>query len=250
MDADAAAPAGGSVCGRVAGDDGPAMVGLLRIERSPAGTYVFQIDSSRVAVRDGTAPFELQVPAWLPPGATGRGCHLQYAVRVDWRPSRWSHKETLRAVTICPAEREVHEARNRLDRIIPSQPGRNFHLELVDAVLEGGGHVTGRVHRDPGSDDTAFIVTASCGEFWCTNFRFRTRRAPLLWETAELWSMSTALSLDRDDHWGPFRFDIPDGLPPATESRVIAWRYSIEARTEARRAFASHAVLTPLRFEI
>ncbi len=250
IDADAAAPAGGLVRGRVAGDDGPAMVGLLRIERSPAGTFSFQIDSNRVAVRDGTAPFELQVPTWLPPEAAGRGCRLQYAVRVDWRPSRWSHEETLRTVSIRPAEREVHEGRNRLDRLIPSQPGRNFHLELVDAVLEGGGHLAGRVHRDAGSDDTAFVVTASCSEVWCTNFRFRTRRAPLLWEMTELWSASAGVSLEPDDHWGPFQFDIPDGLPPATESRVIAWRYSIEARAEARRAFGSHAVLTPLRFEI
>jgi hypothetical protein len=250
IDADAAATAGESLRGRVAGDDGPAMVALLRIERSPAGTFAFQIDSHRVAVRDGTAPFELQVPGWLPPEATGRGCRLHYTVRVDWQPSRWSHREALRTVAICPAEREVHEGRNRLDRLIPSQPGRHFHLELVDAVLEGGGHLAGRVHRDAGSDDTAFVVTASCTEVWCTNFRFRSRRAPLLWEMVQLWSTSSHLSLDPDDHWGPFQFDIPDGLPAATEGRVIAWRYSIEARSETRRAFASHAVLTPLRFEI
>lgn len=250
MDADAAAAAGGSVCGRVQGGDGPAMVTLLRMEQSPAGVYGFQLDSSPVEVTDGAAPFELHAPAWLPPEATGQDCRLQYNVRVTWRASRWSRRETIHAVAIQPAEPGVHESRPRLDRLIASQPARRFHLELVDAVLEGGGHLTGRIHRDAGSDHRDFTITAACGEFWCTNYRFRPRRSPLLWDMATLWSETEAVSLKGDDHWGPFQFEIPDGLPPATEGRVIAWRYSIEARAGAQRVFTAHAVLTPLRFEV
>ena len=249
MDADAVV-AGESVPGRVQGGDGPATVALLRVEASPAGAHEFIVDSSEVTVRDGVAPFELQAPAWLPPEATGQGCGLHYALRATWRPSRWSKRETIHPVALQPADRPVHESRNRMDRIIPSQPGRGFHLELADAVLEGGGHIGGRVHRDSGSDDRAFVVTAECGEFWCTNFRFRTRRSPLIWDSIRLWSMAEALSIEGDDHWAPFQFEIPAGLPPATEGRAIAWRYTIGAQTEARRAFAGHAVLTPVRFEV
>jgi len=245
-----AAAAGESVHGRVHGFDGPATVALLRLEASPAGVHEFLIESSHVTVSDGVAPFELPAPTWLPPEATGQGCGLHYALRVTWRQSRWSKKEVIHQVAIRPADRAVHESRNRMDRIIPSQPGRGFHLELADAVLEGGGHISGRVHRDTGADDRSFLVTAECGEFWCTNFRFRTRRSPLIWKTIRLWSMSEALSIEGDDHWAPFRFEIPAGLPPATEARAIAWRYTIGARAEGRRAFTGDAVLTPVRFEV
>ena len=250
MGADAAAAAGGSVHGRVRGSDGPAMVALLRMEQSPTGVYAFQVDSSAVDVTDGVAPLELHAPGWLPPEATGRGCRLQYTVRVAWRPSRWSRRETIHPVAIRPAEPPVHESRPRLDRLIASQPGHHFHLELVDALLDGGGHLSGRIHRDAGSDHRAFLITAACAEFWCTNYRFRPRRSPLLWDSVTLWSASESVSLEADHHWGPFHFGIPSGLPPATEGRVIAWRYSIEARAEAQRVFRAHAVLTPIRFEV
>ncbi len=250
MNAGAAVAAGESVLGQVTGDDGTAVVGLLRVERSPAGVYSFEMASSRVEVLGGTGSFELHAPAWLPPEATAPRCRLHYVVRLGWRPSRWSRKEMSRPVAILPAEQTVHESRNRIDRLIPSQPGRGFHLELVDAALEGGGHLAGRIHRDAGNADREFVVTAHCDEVWCTNFRFRSRRSPLLWETERLWSATEPVLLDADDHWGPFRFEIPEGLPAATEGRVIAWRYTLEGRAAARRAFAGHAVLTPIWFEI
>lgn len=249
LDPDAAVGSG-LVSGRVHGRDGSAMVALLRVEQSPAGVHAFQVDSGRVSVCDGAASFELHAPPSLPPQATGRRCGLQYVVRVSWRPSRLSRKETIHPVSIRPAEPAVHEGHSRLDRIIPSQPGRDFHLELVAVELEGGGHIEGRIHRDAASNDRTFVVTAECSEFWCTNFRFRGRRSPLIWNSESLWSTSEVVSLEENDRWGPFRFEIPPQLPAATEARVIAWRYSIEARVESRRPFTGHAVLTPLWFEV
>jgi hypothetical protein len=249
LDADAVA-AGSSIGGRISGRDGPATITLLRIEESPAGVFAFNVGSCEIDVRDVAGRFELDVPGALPPQATGRRCTLHYAVRAAWRPSRWSRRQTIAAIAVRQGGRAVHESRGRLDRIIPSQPGRNFHLELVDALLEGGGQLAGRVHRDPGCEERAFLVTAVCEEVWCTNFRFRTRRSPLLWEVQQLWSTSLTVPLTAGDHWGGFRFDIPGELPQATEGRVIAWRYSVEARPAARRPFPDRAVLTPLRFEV
>jgi hypothetical protein len=249
LDADHAA-AGGVIRGEVAGRPGPATIALLRIEHSPSGVYAFNVGSTPVEIHGEGVSFELEAPASLPPQASGERCNLRYAVRATWRHSRWSRKHTVILVRIRPEERTVHEGGSRLDRIIPSQPARHFHLELVDALLEGGGHLTGRVHRDAGNAEPAYLVTAVCEEVWCTNFRFRTRRSPLVWEVRKLWSTSLTATVEPDAHWSAFHIDIPGELPQATEGRVIAWRYSVEARPAARRAFADRAVLTPLRFEV
>jgi hypothetical protein len=249
VDAGAAA-AGQTISGEVSGPAADVTVALLRVEQSPAGTYAFSVESGRAKPVGDAARFQLNVPPRLPPAAAGDRCRLEYAVRATCRASRWSRRQAVEPVVIRAAERAVHESASRLDRVIPSQPARHFHLELVDALLEGGGHVSGRVHREGDAEDTAFLVTAMCEEAWCTNFRFRTRRSPLLWERRPLWSASDTVEVEDGGHWSPFRFDIPAGLPPAAECRVIAWRYTIEAQPAARRTFTDRAMLTPLRFEV
>jgi hypothetical protein len=145
----------------------------------------------------------------------------------------------------------VHEGPGRLDRVIPSNAGRRFHLDLVDALLEGGGHISGRVHWEPeGAPDGGFSVTVACEESWCTNFRFRSRRSPLLWETEEVWADTCPAAVEADRRWSPFRVEIPATAPKAVEGRAIAWRYTIAAEPAVRRAFAGRAVVTPLRFEV
>jgi len=52
-------------------------------------------------------------------------------------------------VALTAGERRVHENPGRLDRVIPSQAARGFHLDLVEALLEGSGHISGRVHGNP-----------------------------------------------------------------------------------------------------
>jgi len=55
-------------------------------------------------------------------------------------------------------ERPVHEASHLFDRMIASFPARHFHVELADALLEGGGWITltgsepGNVSSSPSSN--------------------------------------------------------------------------------------------------
>lgn len=245
-----AGSAGAPVCGEVSGPAGPATVSLLRVERSPAGTFAFVLSSCRVALDGGRAQFELAASRTLPPAMVGERCRLEYAVRAVCAPTRWTRYRAASPVELSAGEQDVHEDRGRLDRLIPSHPASRFHLELVDAELQGGGQISGRVHVDPDLDRSAFAVTATCQEAWCTNFRFRPRRSPLLWQTRSLWQQSIAVDLDADHRWCAFHFDIPSHLPHAVEGRVIAWRYSVEARGQARRVLADRAVITPLRFDV
>jgi hypothetical protein len=153
-------------------------------------------------------------------------------------------------VVLTPGERPVHEDPGRLDRVIPSQAARRFRLDLVEALLEGGGHISGRVHWESEAPEGGFSVTVACEEAWCTNFRYRSRRSPLLWKTEPLWVDTCTTAADPHRRWSPFRVEIPATAPQAVEGRVVAWRYTVEAVTAVHRAFADWAVLTPLRFEV
>jgi hypothetical protein len=242
--------AGGAIGGELAGPPGPATVSLLRVEASPSGRFVFSISSCRVDLGDASAPFEVEVPRTLPPAAVGSRCRLDYAVSAQCRPSRWTRRRAVAPVVLTAGERPVHEDAGRLDRVIPSHATRQFRLELVEALLEGGGHVSGRVHWESEAPSGGFSVTVACEEAWCTNFRFRSRRSPLLWKTEQLWSESCTTAADPDRRWSPFRVEIPAAAPPAVEGRAIAWRYTVEAASAIHRAFAGWAVVTPLHFEV
>ena len=242
--------AGGAISGELAGPAGAATVSLLRVEQSPSGRFVFPISSCRVDPGGASARFEVEVPGALPPAVVGRRCRLDYVMCADCRPSRWTRRRVVSPVTLTTGERSVHEDSGRLDRVIPSNAARRFHLDLVDALLEGGGHVSGRVHWESEAPVGGFSVTVACEEAWCTNFRFRSRRSPLLWKTEQLWADTCAATADPDRRWSPFRVEIPATAPQAVEGRVIAWRYTVEAEPATRRAFARRAVVTPLRFEV
>jgi hypothetical protein len=227
-----------------------ATVSLVRVEQSPSGRFTFVISSCRVDLGGGPARFEVEVPGEVPPAVAGRRCRLDYVIRADCAASRWRRREAVAPVVLTARERPVHDDPGRLDRVIPSSTARRFHLDLVDALLEGGGHISGRVHWHSEAPEGGFSVTVACEESWCTNFRFRSRRSPLLWETERLWADTCAAAAAPDRRWSPFRVEIPATAPQAVEGRVIAWRYTVEAEPAVRRALAGRAVFTPLRFEV
>jgi hypothetical protein len=140
------------------------------------------------------------------------------------------------------------------DRMVASFRARHFHIELVDAVLEGGGHLAGRVHRDRDWPGGNVVVRVRCSESWRpplprAPLALATRRAPpLRWVEHALWEQETRLGSLADAHWVPFDFELPEGLPPALEARSIAWRYEIEARRCRRLRMSERALLTPLRY--
>ena len=245
-----AGTAGGAISGELSGPVGTATVSLVRVERSPSGRFEFAVSSCPVDLGSGRSRFEVDIPGALPPAVVGRRCRLDYVVRADCAPSRWTRRRAVAPVALTACERPVHEDSGRLDRVIPSNTARRFHLDLVDAVLEGGGHLSGRVHWNAEAPAGGFAVTVACEESWCTNFRLRSRRSPLLWEAEQLWAETCTATADADRRWSPFRVEIPTTAPQAVEGRVIAWRYTVEAVSAVRRAFAGRAVVTPLRFEV
>jgi len=242
--------AGGAVGGELTGPAGAATVTLQRVEHSPSGRFAFAVSSCRVDLGDAPRRFEIEVPGSLPPAVVGRRCRLDYVISAHAQPSRWTHRRAMAPVFLTTRDRPVHEDPGRLDRVIPSNTARRFHLELVEALLEPSGHVAGRVHWQPDAPPGGFSVTVACEEAWCTNFRFRSRRSPLLWDTEQLWEETCTTAADTDRRWSPFRVEIPATAPQAVEGRVIAWRYTVEAVSAVHRAFAGRAVITPLRFEV
>jgi hypothetical protein len=191
----------------------------------------------------------LAVPLETPPDFAGPRCRLGFVVRVRSPVSARRREQMVVRVDISGGDRRVHEVSDLHDRMIASFPARHFHIELADALLEGGGHIDGRVHvADRAS--RAVDVIARCEETWRTNFRVRNHRHPPLWRTESLWHDTITVECESDRRWQPFAFAIPPGLPPAVEGYIMCWRYEIEARRQARVGPAERAVITPLRFDI
>jgi hypothetical protein len=243
-----AAAAGGQIRGELRGLPGAADVTLLRIEVCPAGRLATAVCSCRVQPDDGRGEFELAVPPETPPDSAGPSCRLGFAVRARSPVSGRRRSQVVLPVESAGGERRVHEAGPLFDRMIASFPARHFHVELADALLEGGGWIKGRVHVDDGAG--MVDVIARCEEAWRTNFRVRSLRQPPLWRIESLWSDTVTLECDPDRRWHPFAFAIPPGLPAAVEGHVVCWRYEIEARRRARAGRSERAVITPLRFDI
>jgi hypothetical protein len=78
---EARAAAGTVVHGRLHATDesAPALVELMRVERSPLGVASYDVSSAALA-DDGT--FELLIPDGAPPDVQGRDCSLRYALRA------------------------------------------------------------------------------------------------------------------------------------------------------------------------
>lgn len=238
-------PVGGSLVGQRE----PMDVALLRVEICPNGRVQKLVSAQTVASRDGDGEFELMTPAETPPGFAGPDCTLGYVVRARTQRRGRRQEQVAVPVEIWGGERRVHEARHLHDRLISSFPARGFHIEIADALLEGGGRIEGRIHAH---DELARVVevTARCEESWRTNLSLRNRRHPPLWRENTLWRESLHVTCDAERRWHPFAFALPPGLPPAVEGYIMAWRYEIEARCKPRVGLTDRAVFTPIRFDI
>lgn len=245
-----AAAAGGRVEGELRGLDGPADVTLLRIETCPAGKLAMPMGSTRVAPIAGRARFELPVPAQTPPDGAGRRCRLGFAVRARSPVSGRRRGQVTLPIVIEGGDRAIHEAGYMFDRMIASFPARRFHIELADALLEGGGHIDGRVHVHGDRPLRRLEVLVRCQESWRTNFRLRNHHQPPLWRTDTLWSDTVPVECEPDRRWYPFRFALPARLPVAVEGHIICWRYEVEVRRRGRFGRLERAVVTPLRFDL
>ncbi len=243
------AVAGAPMQGRLHGLSDPADVTLLRIETCPSGRLATSISSCIVTPSGDASPFELAVPLATPPVVAGPRCRLSFAVRARSPVSGRRRRQVLVPVEVSGGVRGVHETSLRHDRVIASFPARHFHIELADAVLEGGGQIHGRVHVADGAT-RAVEVIARCEESWRVNFRFRHHRQPPLWRTEPLWREELTVACEPDRRWHPFAIAIPPGLPTAVEGHIVCWRYEIEARRHARLGLAERAVVTPLRFDV
>ena len=241
--------AGSPIGGQVAGSREPMEIALLRVERCPAGTVQKRVASELVVPGETEGGFELVPPPDTPPSFVGQHCALGFVVRARTQRRGRRQEQVAAPVAICGGEQRVHDGPHLHDRLIASFPARGFHLEVADALLEGGGRIEGRIHAH---DDLArsVEVTARCEEAWRTNLKFRNRRHPPLWREATLWEETSRVECEAGRHWHPFAFAIPGELPPAVEGYIVSWRYEVEARCRARVGFTDRAVITPLRFEI
>ena len=166
--------------GLVHGLSEAADVTLLRIETCPSGRLATPISACDLAPNGGETAFELPIPLATPPPVAGPHCRLSFAVRARSPVSGRRRGQVLVPVEISGGERPVHETMSRHDRVIASFPARHFHIELAEAVLEGGGRIQGRVHVADGATREV-EVTVRCEEWWRINFRFRHHRQPPLW---------------------------------------------------------------------
>jgi hypothetical protein len=233
--------AGDTVEGSVGGTSRSARVVLARVEQRPRGVCRLIVAETRPSKTDGR--FALTVPATTLPTAGGENCHLGYLVSAgaDWRAP------FARLVVLAHAVPHVDATSWRADRLLRHFDARDFHFQLCEADLRGGGKLTGRVHRHHAWPTAALVVTARCMECW-RGSAFAERGIPQ-WHEAALWTHEQTLSVDTDAHWTGFAFDLPANLPPAVEARTIAWRYELLARAHVHRWITQTAAITPLLHE-
>ena len=246
--------AGQTLAGEVHGAPGPVTVALVRIEQTPSGQRLRSCQeatavSTSTATDASPAPaaFELEVPDDVVPSARGAQCSLSYALRAHLQGSRLPGTHWAAVEVLARGQAHVERRIDRFDRFIAEVPARTFHVELNDARLAGGGYVAGRVHQHGPRPVGAMTVTVRCTEAWRS--RPPWRGAPPVWDENVLWTASALVQLDDDRHWTPFRYEIPAGLPPATEATTVAWRYELVVSRHLRHWRDQHATLTPLLFE-
>jgi len=194
--------------------------------------------------RDGR--WELEVPADLPPTASGRRCAMDYVLTA--KEALGDGDGATAEITVAADGRPHLDGRGfSIDRVLGNAAARRFHIELADAELRGGGHIAGRVHRHQRWAPGEWTVEVACIE------TFRAALPSLAgaphWEHDTLWTARVSLDTDPDLTWCPFRFEVPRELPPAVEAHALAWRYELDATRHARLGLDERAVLTPLLFE-
>jgi hypothetical protein len=246
--------AGQTLVGEVLCAPGPVTVALVRIEQTPSGQRVHSCQetlaipaSSELDATTARVAFELEVPDDVVPSAGGAQCSLAYGLRAcpcGGAPPelRWAAVEVL-----ARGRPHVERRIDRFDRFIAQVPARTFHVELNDARLAGGGYIAGRVHRHGPRPLGTMEVTVRCTEAW--RARPPWRGAPPDWDENVLWTASAPVRFDDDRRWTRFRYEIPAGLPPATEATTVAWRYELVVSRRLRHWPDQHATLTPLLFE-
>jgi hypothetical protein len=234
--------AGETVSGRVRGVAGNTVVALVRLEQRPRVTREYVVAEAEASRGDRT--FGLDVPSAALPTATGEHCALLYAAVARSGDSVLRPAELRVSTTARPHLRAAHRGG---DRLFSSWDARHFHIELVDAQLQGGGRIAGRVHRDGSWPPGRIEVRARCLECW--RWTPMSERGTPQWHESCLWEAQCPLPVDPDAGWAAFRFELPDDLPPAVEARSIAWRYELVAQRNVRHWFDETAALTPLLYE-
>jgi hypothetical protein len=226
-------------------------VALVRVEDCPAGAVVTRVAEAEV---DRDAAFALEVPAGAAPTSRGADCSIGYRLRrIDRRGRLIDEPGDEVLVTAGPANAVSHEREPYGDRLISRFDARRFHIELTEAVVQGGGQVTGRIHANTGQAPGDLVVSCRCQEAWRLDGRSRIRNLtqPPLWHHVTLWEQCIDVAWPDDAHWTSFLFDLPERLPPAVEGRSIAFRYEIEARTRRRRlGLRERAAETPIGFDV
>jgi hypothetical protein len=240
LDRDACA-AGEAVTGTVRGALGQARVTLERWEDHAGTARRFVVAEANPGRPGGS--FALDVPIAALPSTTGDRCTLRYAAVASHEGPPASA-----ALIVYASARPHLEMGSRLsDRLLRTWEARHFHIELATAELQGGGSVSGRVHRHGPWPAGSLEATARCIECW---------RNPILgpypapqWDAHLLWRAEQSLGIDPDAHWVPFRFEFPEDLPAAVEGRTIAWRYELLVSRTAHRWQTETAAVTPLLHE-
>jgi hypothetical protein len=240
--------AGDAVRGRIEGAAAGRLT-LVRLEVSPAGTVATRLSETNAGAH---GEFALQLPDSAVPSAHGEACAIGYVVRTV--PARHERAADVCHVVVMGRLEACHleESVPMHDRLIARYDARRFHIELTDVDIQGGGEAGGRVHLHPGREAAHLELSCRCLESWRTNGRGRVRnlRQAPLWKTECIWGESMTLDWPEGQTWAPFRFELPDRLPPAVEARSIAWRYEVEARLKVRHRLDDVAVATPMGFEL
>ncbi len=244
LDGHEAAP-GEIVRGCVEG--GAEAVRLLRVETSPPGPVMTLIDR---AAPDAAGAFELTVPEVTAPTFHTRSCAISYVVRAGGDRRRATDPVADVVVRGRLDHVSLGESVPTHDRMIARFDARHFHLELVEADMQGGGRISGRVHLDRGDPPPMVTASVRCDEVWRVDRVVRNLRRPLLWQSEELWRDGRELEWPDDQRWLAFAIDLPKHLPPATEGRSMAWRYEVEVSRPTRLAMHERAVITPIGYEL
>jgi len=243
LDAPSAA-SGGILSGRALG--GADEVQLVRRERTPGTRGSFHLAAVGT---DPDGAFQIGVPRDAPPSLATDRCELTYGLIARRRGRRRERAAVAEEVVVTAGPVPVHMNDYPRDRLIASFNARGFHVELAHVELAGGGRLTGRVHADRGRPEEGVLVCARLLECWRIDRGWNVRHQPM-WRDAPLWESGEMLTdWPQQGTWAGFEFQLPGGLPPAVEGRLLAWRYEVEARRPVRFAPDQRAVVTPIGFQ-
>ena len=246
--------AGQVLAGEVLGGLGPVTIFLVRLEQTPSGRRLRACRQtiatpvlSNTETTASRARFELDIPEDAVPSGRGAQCSLSYALLARTRQHTVAANAWAAIEVVARGQAHVKPRVDRFDRFIAAVPSRLFHIELHDAVLAGGGHIAGRVHRHGSCALGTMMLEVGCTEAWRS--RPSWRGAPPQWDERVMWAATAPVQLDDGRGWAPFRCGIPAGLPAATEADTFAWRYDLAVSRRLRHRPDQRATLTPLLFE-